>query len=62
VLCSMLGKLYITAEADATKLKELYELVAETMAGKYVTDALSKSALNKLEQSLAKIVSVLEDE
>jgi condensin complex subunit 3 len=58
----MLGKLYITAEADADKLKELYDHVAETISGKVVTDALSKAALNKMEQSLGKIVGALDEE
>jgi condensin complex subunit 3 len=58
----MLGKLYIPAEADADKLRELYDLVAESVSGKVVTDALSKAALNKMEQSLGKIVGGLEDE
>jgi condensin complex subunit 3 len=62
VLCSMLGKLYITAEAEAEKLKELYEYVSESVGGKLVTDALSKAALNKLEQSLSKIVGSMEEE
>jgi len=62
VLCSMLGKLYITAEADADKLKELYEMIVDAVGGKLVTDALSKTALNKLEQSLSKIVGALEEE
>ena len=45
VLCSMLGKLFITAEADADKLKELYDQVSEGVSGKVVTDALSKTAV-----------------
>jgi len=62
ILCSMLGKLYITAEADADKLKELYDHVSEAVSGKVVTDALSKSSLNRLEQSLGKIVGSLDEE
>jgi condensin complex subunit 3 len=62
VMCSMLGKLYIPAEADADRLRELYDLVAESVSGKVVADALSKAALNKMEQSLGKIVGALEDE
>jgi condensin complex subunit 3 len=62
ILCSMLGKLYITAEADADKLRELYDHVSESVSGKVVADALSKAALNKLEQSLGKIVGSMEDE
>ena len=57
----MLGKLYITADADAEKLKELYDHVSESISGKVVSDALSKAALNKLEQSLGKIVGSLEE-
>lgn len=60
MLCSMLGKLYITAEAEADKLRELYDDVSEGVSSKIVGDALSKAALNKLEQSLSKIVSSLE--
>ena len=62
MLCSMLGKLYITAEAEADKLKELYDHVSEGVSGKVVSDALSKAALNKLEQSLSKIVGSMEQE
>jgi condensin complex subunit 3 len=62
VLTSMLGKLYITAEADATKVRELYDHIAEVVNGKVVSDALSKATLNKLEQSLGKIVGSLEEE
>jgi condensin complex subunit 3 len=62
VLCSMLGKLYITGEAEADKLRELYDHVSEGVSGKLVTDALSKAAMNKLEQSLAKIVGSMDEE
>lgn len=62
VLCSMLSKLYITAEAESAKLKELYEQVSEAVSGKVVTDALSKAVLNKMEQSLGKIVGSMEEE
>lgn len=58
----MLNKLYITAEADSEKLKELYEQVSDAVEGKLVTDALSKAVLNKMEQSLGKIVGSMEDE
>lgn len=58
----MLSKLYITAEADSEKLKELYEHISEAVGGKLVTDALSKAVLNKMEQSLGKIVGSMEDE
>jgi hypothetical protein len=58
----MLGKLYITAEAEGDKLRELYDHVSEGVSGKVVNDALSKAALNKLEQSLAKIVGSMEEE
>ena len=62
VLCSMLGKLHITAEAEAGKLRELYDDISEAISGKIVTDALSKAALNKLEQSVSKIVGSMEEE
>ena len=62
VLCSMLSKLYITAEAESEKLKELYEHVSEAVSGKVVTDTLSKAVLNKMEQSLGKIVGSMDDE
>jgi hypothetical protein len=57
----MLGKLYITSDAEGDKLRELYDQVAEGVSGKLVTDALSKASLNKLEQSLSKIVGQLEE-
>jgi condensin complex subunit 3 len=58
----MLGKLYITVEAEADMLKGLHEHVSDGVSGKVVTDALSKAALNKLEQSLGKIVGAMDDE
>ncbi|CAZ79208.1 unnamed protein product [Tuber melanosporum] len=60
VLCTMLGKLYIPAEATPEKLRELYDLVAQAIGDKVATDAPSRNALNKLELSLGKIVSELE--
>jgi HAMP domain-containing protein len=57
----MLGKLYITSDAEADKLRELYDQVAEGVSGKLVSDALSKASLNKLEQSLSKLVGQLEE-
>jgi hypothetical protein len=62
VLCSMLSKLYITAEAESQKLRELYDGVSEVVNGKVVSDALSKSSLNRFEQNLAKIVGSMEAE
>lgn len=58
----MLGKLYISAEAEAGKLRKLYDFVSESVSGKIVSDALSKAALNKMEHSLGKLVGALEDE
>jgi len=60
VLCAMLGKLYIPAEATPEKLRELYELVAQAIEDRVATDAPSRNALNKLELSLGKIVNELE--
>jgi len=60
VLCAMLGKLYIPAEATPEKLRELYELVAQAIGDKVAIDAPSRNALNKLELSLGKIVNELE--
>jgi condensin complex subunit 3 len=60
VLCTMLAKLYIPAEADAEKLRALYELVAQTIENKVAVDAPSRNALNKLEVSLGRIVGSLE--
>jgi hypothetical protein len=58
----MLGKLYITSDVNGEKLRGLYDLVSEGVNGKFVSDALSKASLNKLEQSLSKIVAQLEEE
>ncbi|PWW72815.1 hypothetical protein C7212DRAFT_359859 [Tuber magnatum] len=60
VLCTMLGKLYIPADAAPEKLRELYELVTQAIGDKVATDAPSRNALNKLELSLGKVVSELE--
>jgi len=62
VLCSMVSKLYISAEAESEKLKELHKHVSEAVSGKVAADALSKAVLNKMEQSLAKIVGATEEE
>lgn len=62
VLCSMVSKLYISAEAESEKLKELYEHVSEAVSGKLAADALSRAVLNKMEQILAKIVGATEEE
>ena len=62
VLCSMLGKLHITSHAEGDKLRGLYDCVCEAVSGKLVIDALSKASLNKLEQSLSKLVAQLENE
>jgi condensin complex subunit 3 len=61
-MCSMLGKLYIPADADVDKLKKLYDQVSEAVSGKLVTDALSKTSLNKFEQGLGKIVGSFDEE
>ena len=58
----MLNKLYITAEADGDKLRELYDHVSEAVNAKLANDALSKAALNKMEQTLAKIVGAMEED
>jgi hypothetical protein len=57
----MLGKLYITSDAEGDKLRELYDQVSEGVGGKLVNDSLSKASLNKLEQSLSKLVDQLEE-
>jgi len=62
VLCSMLGKLHITSDAEGDKLRELYDCLCEGLSGKLVSDALSKASLNKLEQSLSKVVGQFENE
>lgn len=59
VLITMLGKLYIPADADPEKLRGVYELVAQAIEDKIAGDAASRNALNKLEVSLGKIVGDL---
>lgn len=54
-----MGKLYIPADADAEKLRKVYELVAQAIEDKIATDAPSRNALNKMEVSLGKIVGDL---
>ena len=50
----MLGKLYITANSSAEKLRITSELVTEAIDGNIATDAASRSALNKLHLALSK--------
>lgn len=55
----MLSKLYIPADADPEKLRNVYELVAQAIEDKVAVDAPSRNALNKLEVTLVKIVGEL---
>ena len=50
----MLGKLYITANSSAEKLRITTELVTEAIDGNIATDAASRNALNKLHLALSK--------
>ena len=50
----MLGKLYITANSSAEKLRITTELVTEAIDGNVATDAASRNALNKLHLALSK--------
>lgn len=55
-LVAMLGKLYITANSSAEKLKETTTLVNEAIDDKIASDAASRNALNKLHLALSKAV------
>lgn len=59
VLITILGKLYIPADADVEKLRKAYELVAQAIEDKVANDAPSRNTLNKMEVSLGKIVGDL---
>ena len=50
----MLGKLYITANSSAEKLRITMELVNEAIDGNIATDAAARNALNKLHLALSK--------
>ena len=52
----MLGKLYITANSSAEKLRSTTELVIEAIDGNIATDAASRNALNKLHLALSKAI------
>ena len=52
----MLGKLYITANSSAEKLRTTMELVTEAIDSNIATDAASRNALNKLHLALSKAV------
>lgn len=54
-----MSKLYIPADADAEKLRNAYELVAQAIEDKVASDAPGRNALNKMEVSLGKIVGDL---
>jgi condensin complex subunit 3 len=51
---SMLGKLYITSNSAAEKLRSVLELVNEALDLKAAADATSRNALAKLQAALAK--------
>ncbi len=53
-LCTMLGKLYVTANSSAEKLRITTELIIEAIDGNVATDAASRNALNKLHLALSK--------
>lgn len=59
IFITILGKLYIPVDADAEKLRKVYELVAQAIEDKVAIDAVSRNALNKIEVSLGKIVGDL---
>ena len=50
----MLGKLYITANSSAEKLRATTELVTEAIDGNIAADAASRNALKKLHLALSK--------
>ena len=52
----MLGKLYITANSSAEKLRSMTELVIEAIDSNIATDAASRNALNKLHLALSKAI------
>ena len=52
----MLGKLYITANSSAEKLRSTTELVIEAIDSNIATDAASRNALNKLHLALSKAI------
>ena len=52
----MLGKLYITANSSAEKLRSTTALVVEAIDGNIATDAASRNALNKLHLALSKAI------
>ena len=52
----MLGKLYITANSSAEKLRSTAELVIEAIDGNIATDAPARNALNKLHLALSKAI------
>lgn len=52
----MLGKLYVTANSSAEKLRITTELVTEAIDGNIATDAASRNALKKLHLALSKAI------
>lgn len=53
-LMAVLGKLYISANSKAEKLRSTIELVVEAMNGKIAQDAPARNALKKLHLALSK--------
>ena len=54
VLLSMLGKLYVTSNSDAGKLKAVGDLVYEALDAKIASDATGRNALMKLQTAVTK--------
>lgn len=55
-LISMLGKLYITANSSAERLRTTTALVIQAIDDRIAGDAASRNALNKLHLALSKAV------
>ena len=56
LFAGMLGKLYVTSNADQEKLRAVHDLVSEVIEDRLVSDAPSRNGLNRLQTALWKVV------
>ncbi|KAL8953827.1 MAG: hypothetical protein Q9222_000336 [Ikaeria aurantiellina] len=55
-LLTMLGKVYISPNCSTGKMKAVADLVTEAIDAKIATDTTTRNALNKLHQTLSKVL------
>ncbi|KAL6864326.1 ARM repeat-containing protein [Trichoderma novae-zelandiae] len=62
LVAGLLGKLYVSPNSSAEKLREAYNVVSEAVEEGLVTDTTGRNALYKIHVSLGKIVNSLDEQ